>query len=160
MSIVLAGIVNHGGGLVEDSQLTGECLHLEREHFKNLTMGHVLVLDTKRYLERQAKHSNAFNKIVLMSPDQNQVRLGDSVCVVDNVQKVVAMSGSARVIVNGGAYLYSRFINQPLVTVIYLTRVHTSAKAHEFFPVVRADSWEMRDYKSHPQIAFEMWIRK
>jgi len=111
------------------------------KHFKELTMGHSIVMGRKTFESIGRALPGRTN--VVMTRDMNYRR--DGVVVVASPEAALAAAAAAdgadEVFVIGGAEMYNRFL--PQAERIYLTRVHGAFEGDTFFPGLGDGEWQL-----------------
>ena len=116
--------------------------------FKQLTMGHHLILGRKTYQSIGGPLPG--RKMIVLSRNPGYKLAGSQ--VVSSLKDALAAAreaGENEVFVIGGGEIYQKAL--PLADRMYLTRVHTSSQADVFFPQYEADNWLRICEQSFPE---------
>lgn len=121
-------------------------LPLDLKHFKELTMGHAIVMGRKT-LESFPRGPLPGRQNVVLTRNKDYAPEGVTVVhTVDSALRAVVMPGPAFVI--GGAQVYRAML--PLVTTLHLTVIHhTFKEADTFFPPIAPQDWEVVAEERH-----------
>ncbi len=114
-------------------------LPADLRHFKNLTVGHHLIVGRKTWQSVGKPLPKRTMVVVTRDPDYHV----EGVIVVHSLaEALVAARSDDEPFVAGGAGLY----REALVVAdrMYLTRIHAEFKADTFFPVVRRRAWVLQ----------------
>ena len=141
------GAIGRDGGLL--------ChLPADLKHFKNLTMGHSIVMG-RRTFESFPKGAlpGRQNIVITRNPDYRP----DGVTVVHSVDEALqAAEMPGDIFVIGGAQIYAETFD--MVQTLHLTRLHaTFAAADAFFPTINPDEWEEIDCEHHEADERNAW---
>lgn len=129
----------------KDNQLIWH-LPEDLKHFKQLTMGHPMVMGRKTFDAIGKPLPGRTSIIVTRQPDY-QAPAG---CVVVSSVEEALQEGLSRdehVMVVGGAEIYQQTL--PYAEVVYLTLVHESFEGDVYFPDLDAEAWEVTDQEEH-----------
>ncbi|MBO4232519.1 MAG: dihydrofolate reductase [Bacteroidales bacterium] len=115
-------------------------LPADMQRFKELTIGHTVIMGRKTWNSLSVKPLPQRRNIVMTTQPQ---LIGDTAETAKNVQEAVAMTQNAEneVFVIGGARVYSAF--EKIARKMYLTRVHGSFAADTFFPITDFTHWRL-----------------
>jgi len=157
----------------------------ELAHFKATTLGHCLILGRKTWESLPGALPGRTSIVVTRREDYSADRAGrggradsadsahradpaDGVEVASSVEGAIARArelGDEEPIVAGGAEIYTRAL--PMVTRIWLTRVHADVRGDVHFPEWNAEDWlliDSRDHAADPRHAhaftIEQWQRR
>ena len=137
ISLIVAMDKNRGIGL--DNQLPWR-LPSDLKRFKNLTMGHHLVMGRKTY-ETIGKPLPGRIMIILTHSKDYKVH---GCIVVDSIEEAIKMAEDHQeeeLFVIGGGEIFTQFFD--LAEKIYLTNVHAETGASVYFPEIDPDTWEI-----------------
>lgn len=139
--VVLAdnGAIGRDGGLL--------ChLPADLQHFKNLTMGHSIVMG-RRTFESFPKGALPGRQNIVITRNHHYHPQGVTVVhSFDEAMKAVTMPGEVFII--GGAQIYAATLEQ--VQTLHLTRLYASFDAADaFFPTIDMTQWEEIDSEHH-----------
>lgn len=133
------GAIGRDGGLL--------ChLPADLRHFKELTMGHSIVMG-RRTFESFPKGALPGRQNIVITRNKHYHPQGATVVhSVDEALQAVEMSGDVFII--GGAQIYAATFDQ--VQILHLTRLHAIFEAADaFFPVIDPTQWEELDCERH-----------
>lgn len=133
------GAIGRDGGLL--------ChLPADLRHFKNLTMGHSIVMG-RRTFESFPKGAlpGRQNIVITHRHDYHP----DNVTIAHSVAEALrATTMPGEIFIIGGAQIYAATYAQ--IQSLYLTRLHaTFEHADAFFPTINPDEWEQLDCECH-----------
>ena len=119
----------------------GELLcHLpaDMRHFKEVTMGHSIVMGRKTFESFPRRPLPGRPNIVIT---RNAGWHYPGVTVVHNMEDAIAAAPTDTVFIIGGAQVYEQAL--PLVEVLHLTLIHARwASADAFFPTLDMNEWQ------------------
>ena len=126
----------------------GELLcHLpaDMKHFKEVTMGHSIVMGRKTFESFPRRPLPGRQNIVITRNVQWQY---PGVTVVHSLDEAIAAAETDTVFIIGGAQVYEQAL--PLVDVLHLTQIHARwASADAFFPVLDMSEWQEVSREHH-----------
>ena len=114
-------------------------LPADLKHFKELTMGHTIIMG-RRTFESLPKGALPGRENIVVTRNADYQAAGAVVChSVDEALQKASMPGERFII--GGAQLYADTIDK--VDMLHLTELHASfADADTFFPQINRDEWQ------------------
>lgn len=114
-------------------------LPADLKHFKELTMGHTIIMG-RRTFESLPKGALPGRENIVVTRNADYQAAGAVVChSVDEALQKASMPGERFII--GGAPLYAATIDK--VDMLHLTELHASfADADTFFPQINRDEWQ------------------
>lgn len=133
------GAIGRDGGLL--------ChLPADLKHFKNLTMGHSIVMG-RRTFESFPKGALPGRQNIVITRNRNYHP--DGVTVVHSIDKALqAAMRPGDIFIIGGAQIYAETFD--MVQTLHLTRLHaTFDEADAFFPTIDPDEWQELDCERH-----------
>ncbi len=142
IAIVVAVAANNVIG--NNNQLAWH-LPADLKHFKQLTMGHPMVMGRKTY-ESIGKPLPGRTTIIVTT-QKNYTATG---CIVTHSLKEAlaeALALDAHVCVVGGAEIYKQVL--PQVDTIYLTRLHHTIEGDTYFPTLNEEEWQVLSEEKH-----------
>lgn len=114
-------------------------LAADLKRFRNLTMGHMLIVGRKTF--ESIGGSLAGRVMIILTKQENYHALDCEIAnSIQQALDIVAAHCKSEVFVIGGADIYQ--IALPLTSRIYLTRVHAGADSDTFFPKIDPSDWE------------------
>ena len=125
------------GGIGFENQLPWR-LSTDLKRFKQLTMGHHLVVGRKTF--ESIGRILADRRMIVMSRSRNFIYAG--VDIVDSLEAAIALAkkrAEDELFIGGGAEIYQ--LAMPFVDRVYLTRVHAKIKADVHFPKFDVSEW-------------------
>ena len=126
----------------------GELLcHLpaDMRHFKEVTMGHSIVMGRKTFESFPRRPLPGRQNIVIT---RNRQCLYPGVTVTHSVEEAIAAAETADVFIIGGADIYEQTL--PMVDVLHLTMIHARwASADAFFPALDMSEWQEVSREHH-----------
>ena len=126
----------------------GELLcHLpaDMKHFKEVTMGHSIIMGRKTFESFPRRPLPGRQNIVIT---RNKDWQYTGVTVVHSLEEAIAAAETETVFIIGGAQVYEQAL--PLVDVLHLTLIHARwASADAFFPTLDMTLWEETSREHH-----------
>ncbi len=126
----------------------GELLcHLpaDMKHFKEVTMGHSIIMGRKTFESFPRRPLPGRQNIVIT---RNAGWQYPGVTVAHDLNEAIAAAETDTVFIIGGAQIYELAL--PLVDVLHLTRIHARwASADAYFPALNMDEWQEVSREHH-----------
>lgn len=145
MKISLIVAMDERGGIGLRGRLPWH-LSADLKHFKELTMGHSLVMGRKTY--ESIERALPGRKLVVITHQRDfQVEGAQVTHSLGEALELVRRSGESEVFVAGGGEVFADALR--IADNIYLTRVQTVAEADTFFPDVDLEEWEEQVVGTH-----------
>ena len=123
------GVIGSGGKIPWD-------IPEDREHFKKLTMGHVVVMGRRTFEEIGHPLQGRTNYVLTSSPKL----LGQGVFAASSLQEVIARESHRDIFLCGGAAVYRE--GMELADFIYLTEIGEEAEGDTYFPTMPKGRFE------------------
>ena len=113
----------------------------DMDHFKDLTMGHPVIMGRKTYesIPKKFRPLKGRKNIVLSSG----LGPSDWIYVVRTIEEALQLTSYEDSYVMGGERVYRDFL--PLANRMELTRIHEIYNGDAFFPKVDSNDWELVD---------------
>ncbi len=134
LSMVVA--VGDNGAIGKDGNVPWR-IPEDLKHFKNVTMGHAIIMGRKTWDEVGKPLPGRRNLVVTRNADL--VLEGAEVFTTLEAAIAAARTTDAEPFVIGGSVLYA--LAMPLATRIYYTEVHRTVEADTFFPPFDRSAW-------------------
>lgn len=120
-------------------------LPADMKHFKEVTMGHSIVMGRKTFESFPRRPLPGRQNIVIT---RNAGWQYPGVTVVHSLEDAIAAAETDTIFIIGGAQVYEQSL--PLVDVLHLTRIHARwASADAFFPAIDMDDWQEVSREHH-----------
>jgi len=135
------------GGIGKNNRLAWH-LRSDLKRFKEITMGHVLVMGRKTW-ETIGKPLPGRTMIIISRNHDYRV---DGCIVVHTLEDAIGFAhkqGEREVFIIGGGEIFNQALN--IADIIYLTRVHIVINADVFFPELDQSEWEISHREKIPQ---------
>ena len=128
----------------KDNQLIWH-LPADLKHFKQLTMGHPILMGRKTY-ESIGKPLPGRTSIIITRQEDFQA---EGCIVVHSVQEAIAKAKELddQVYIIGGAEIYKQAL--PLTDCIELTKIHHHFEGDTYFPEIKESEWEVVAEENH-----------
>lgn len=144
VSMIVAVDENNGIGLL--GRIPWK-ISSDLKRFKNLTMGHHLIMGRNTW-ESIGRALPGRTNIILSKhldrPPENTI-LKPS---LDDALEYVKQQGETEVFIIGGGQIYAQAL--PFTNRIYLSKVHTIIPADVFFPELDSNEWNINENKEVP----------
>jgi dihydrofolate reductase len=133
------GVIGRGGKLP---------WHLgdDLKRFKQLTMGHTIVMGRKTW-ESIGRALPGRRNVVISRQTGYEAECAEVVTSLDEALNIAEAAGEVEVFVIGGAEIYRLVL--PCADMLYLTRVHTEVSGDACFPEFDLSDWSLIESKSH-----------
>jgi dihydrofolate reductase len=145
ISLIVA--MDESGGIGKNNRLVWH-LRTDLKRFKEITMGHVLVMGRKTW-ETIGKPLPGRTMVII---SRNRDYRVDGCIVVHSLEDAIGYArklGEIEVFIIGGGEIFKQALN--IADIIYLTRVHTVVNADVFFPKLDQSEWEISHREKFPQ---------
>ncbi len=120
-------------------------LPADMKHFKEVTMGHSIIMGRKTFESFPRRPLPGRQNIVITRNDQWQY---PGVTVVHSLEDAIAAAETEMVFIIGGAQVYEQAL--PLVDVLHLTMIHARwASADAYFPTLDMNEWQEVSREHH-----------
>ncbi len=120
-------------------------LPADMKHFKEVTMGHSIIMGRKTFESFPRRPLPGRQNIVITRNADWQY---PGVTVVHSLDEAIASAETDIVFIIGGAQVYERAL--PRVDVLHLTQIHARwASADAFFPALNMDQWQEVSREHH-----------
>ena len=120
----------------------------ELKRFKDITMGHNVVMGRKTY-ESIGKILDGRRNVIIT---KNKNYKADGCIVVNNILdslKALSIRNYEEVFVIGGGEIYKRFLENDLIDRMYITHIDESFDGDTFFPKVDYNKWDGKTIMNH-----------
>ncbi len=145
MIVSLIAALDRRRGIGKDNQLPWR-LPADMKRFRELTMGHHLIVGRKTY-ESIGKPLPGRTTIIVTRRSDFQAEGCDVVSSADEALALARTRGEQEVFVIGGAEIYAQTLAQ--ADRLYLTLVEAEVAADTFFPTFAADDWLEAEHSTH-----------
>ena len=120
-------------------------LPADMKHFKEVTMGHSIIMGRKTFESFPRRPLPGRQNIVITRNTDWQYT---GVTVAHCLEEAIAAAETDTVFIIGGAQVYEQSL--PLVDVLHLTRIHARwASADTFFPTLDMSQWQEVSREHH-----------
>ncbi|MFL5352178.1 dihydrofolate reductase [Archangium sp.] len=124
-------------------------LPADLKRFKQLTMGHTLVMGRKTY-ESIGRPLPGRTMVVLT---RQKDYAPEGVQVAHSLEQALELARGGEVFIAGGADLYQQTLGR--VRRLYLTRIERDYEGDTFFPEMDLSGWRLVEEEHHPATATE-----
>ena len=143
ISLIVAAADN--GVIGERGTLLPWILSTDMARFKQLTMGHPIIMGRKTYDTIGRSLPGRLNIVISRNPGF-QAEGCETAASVDAAIRSAERTGAQEAFVIGGGTIYAAA--EPLADTIYLTRVHASPKGDTYFRYPE-DRWQQGESEAH-----------
>jgi len=102
----------------------------ELRRFKELTMGHAVIMGRKSYEEIGKPLPGRFNIVVSTSKTFE----GEDLVTARNLEEALALAGDRRIFIAGGGQIFAQMIDK--IDVMYITEIDARIDGDAYFPEV------------------------
>lgn len=141
MKISLVVIADENNGIGKNNQLLAH-LPADLKHFKQLTIGHPVIMGRKTF-DSMGKPLPQRRNIVVST---QTIEIEGCEVVHSIAEGIEKCKGEEKVAIIGGATIFEQ--SMLLADTIYLTRLHHSFEADTYFPAINSEIWEEAE-KAH-----------
>jgi dihydrofolate reductase len=122
-------------------------LRADLKRFKQLTMGHYLIMGRKTY---ESLDRNLSGRTIVIVTRQKSFKHGESLVAhsLEQALNLARKSGESEAFVAGGGEIFSQAL--PFADRIYLTEVHTRVDCDVYFPDFPREQWIAKESISYP----------
>ncbi len=139
MIISLVAAMDEKGGIGKDNQLPWH-IPSDLKRFKQLTMGHCVVMGRKTYLTIGRPLTG---RVMIVLTRQSDLTLAG--CLVahslEEAIQLAEMRNESELFIIGGGQIFRQAMKR--AERIYLTTVHAESDADVFFPLLEMSEWEV-----------------
>ncbi len=121
------------------------------EHFKNLTMGHPVIMGRKTLESIKRPLPGRTNIVITTQKDFKAEGCMVAGSLDDALRLAASAPGAEEIFVIGGEQIYKLAL--PKATVIYLTTVHGTFEGDAFFPEFSEAEWQLAQSEFHKKDA-------
>jgi len=111
------------------------------KHFKNITLGHPVIMGRNTFLSLPGGALKNRRNIVITDQQSDKFESCEMVFSIEQAQQICKIENEIFII--GGASIYKQFL--PLANKLYLTMIHHSFEADTFFPEINRKEWTLVD---------------
>ena len=116
------------------------------KHFKNLTMGHTLIMGRKTFESMGAPLKGRETIVVTGKKNYN----APGCQIANSISEALRMvKGQKDVFVAGGEEIYRQTIDLYQARRLYITRIYGNFEGDAFFPEIDKDQWELVEMEEH-----------
>lgn len=120
-------------------------LPADMRHFKEVTMGHSIVMGRKTFESFPRRPLPGRQNLVITRSAGWQY---PGVTVAHSLEQAIAMAETDTVFIIGGAQIYEQAL--PVVDVLHLTLIHARwASADVYFPALDPNQWQEVEHEHH-----------
>ena len=130
--------------------------------FKKKTLGSTVIMGRKNYLSIPEKYRPLPNRYnIVLTRDKSFI--ATDCLVLDKLEDAIKVGEKRQeeIFIIGGGQLYNYAIENDLVDIIYLTRIHAIIDGDTFFPELKKSDWNItneskynKDYKHQYDFTF------
>jgi dihydrofolate reductase len=139
MKLILIAAVANNNVIGGDNKLLWN-LPADLKHFKNLTMGHTLIMGRKTF-ESIGKALPGRRTIIVTR--QSDYKAEGCEIASDLKDAICKVREESDVFVAGGGEIYRQVIGLHYARRIFLTRVYANFEGDSFFPSIDPEKWEL-----------------
>ncbi len=140
-----------GNGVIGKAGALPWNVPLDMARFRELTMGHALILGRKSYMGPLTGR-----KLIVLSRRGFSAPEGIEIASSKEEALKIALGADPEPFVIGGAEIYKLF--EPETSVIYLTRLKKEYSGDTLFPI-DLKGWEKTEESAFPEGVFETWLK-
>jgi len=122
------------------------------EHFKNITMGHTLIMGRKTF--QSLPHNLNGRKIIIVT---NQKKLHNDNCeIVHSLSHAIDLANKTdkSPFICGGEQIYKKML--PFVSKMYITEINRDYEGDTFFPEFNEEEWLETERKISGELTFKI----
>lgn len=158
MSITLIAAVSQNGCIGSKGQIPWH-IPEDLKHFKELTLGHVVIMGRKTWESIPEKFRPLPDRINVVVTRNAQFPLPQTVERVASIEEGLARHATRHIFVIGGAEIYSQAL--PIATELKITQVHQTIEDGDvFFPTIDPTIWKETERETHPLFSYITYHRR
>ena len=119
-------------------------LPCDMNFFKKKTLGSTVIMGRKNYLSIPEKYRPLPNRYnIVLTRDKSFI--AKDCLVLDKLEDAITVGEKRQdeIFIIGGGQLYNYAIENNLVDIIYLTRIHAIIEGDTFFPKLKKSDWNV-----------------
>jgi dihydrofolate reductase len=121
-------------------------LPADLKHFKELTMGHTMIMGRKTFESIGQPLKGRKTIVVTTQPDYD----AQGCQLAHSIEEAIKMvKNEKEVFIAGGAEIYRQTINLYHTRRIFLTRIYANFEGDTFFPDIDPEKWEIIEREDH-----------
>ncbi len=154
MSIILIAGIADNGVIGKDNDLPWY-IPEDLRHFKNLTVGHTVVMGRKTYesiIVRLGKPLPNRKNIVITR--QKDYKVLDDVVKISDISEI---PDSGKVYIIGGSSLYELMLSR--ADILEITHIHQEPEGDTYFPKINWEQWEEVHREDYDGFSFVKYKR-
>ena len=149
MLALIVAVADGNNVIGRDGQLPWGRLPADLRHFKQLTLGHPVVMGRKTFDSIGRALPGRPNLVVTRQAGWEAADTETLATVQNALARAAELAGpDGLVCVIGGGEIYREVL--PAADVVYLTEVHGSFEGDAFFPVLSPTQWREETRERHP----------
>lgn len=142
MTIQAVVIVDQNNGIGKNNQLLCH-MPADLKHFKQLTVGHPVIMGRKTFDSMGKALPNRRNIVV----SRQELKI-EGCEVVHSLDKAIEIcQGENLISIIGGATIFEQALD--IVNYLYLTCIHHTFDADTFFPEIDPEIWKIKEKEDH-----------
>lgn len=144
ISIIVA--IDNNGAIGKDGDLLCH-MPADLKHFKEVTMGHPIVMGSRTYMSFPRRPLPGRRNIVVSRDPHKQLEGAE---MFSSLEEALAATKDKNCFVIGGGSVYEQVMQMGVVERICLTQIHHSFdEADTFFPKIDPTLWQMTEQEEH-----------
>ncbi|MFP4064499.1 MAG: dihydrofolate reductase [Bacteroidales bacterium] len=145
MKLLLIAALGNNNVIGKENQLMWH-MPADLKHFKNLTMGHTLIMGRKTF-ESMGKPLKGRETIVVTGKKDYDAQ---GCQVANSISEALKMVKDQKdVFVAGGEEIYRQTIDLYQARRLYITRIYGNFEGDAFFPEIDPNKWELVEMEEH-----------
>lgn len=145
MKLLLIAALGNNNVIGNENQLMWH-MPADLKHFKNLTMGHTLIMGRKTF-ESMGKPLKGRETIVVTGKKNYDAQGCQMANSISEALKMV--KDQKDVFVVGGEEIYRQTIDLYQARRLYITRIYGNFEGDAFFPEIDPEKWELIEMEEH-----------
>jgi len=124
----------------------------DMKFFKDKTMGSCVIMGKNNYLSIPNRFRPLKGRINIILTKQTSFKAPN--CIIETTLESaikLAKKEQKKIFIIGGGMVYKYALEQNLVDIIYLTRIHAKIKGDIFFPELDMNQWSKIEEHFHPK---------
>jgi dihydrofolate reductase len=157
--IILGPVAIAKNGVIGDSNDLPWYLPEDLKHFRQITMGHTVLMGRKTYdsiIKRLGKPLPGRINVVITRQENFHAEPG--VLVFHSLEQALDALKKDDIYIIGGAQIFASAL--PFAEKMYITHVHKNYKGDVYFPEIDWQQWTMLDQEPHQEFIFASYIKK
>lgn len=156
MSITLVAAIAQNNCIGENGKLPWN-IKEDMEHFKNITMGHIVLMGRKTWESIPKKFRPLPQRKNIVITRQENYIVSEDVEVYSTLEAALEKYKDQNIMVIGGAEIYKQIFSK--ADVLEITHVHQPVEGDAFFPEIDKNIWQENKREDFEKFSFVTYTK-